>query len=595
MTRSLELGLIGNCSTCALIDEQAEFVWTCLPRFDGDPVFCSLLQSDQSVERGFMNVTVAGLRATTQRYEPNTAILVTTFSDDRGGCLEVIDFMPRFKLYERLYRPPLFVRILRPRSGRPELTVRVRPSGNYGAGAPEVTLGSHHIRYVFPGAAHRLSTDISLTAILNETPFVLDHEKVLFFGPDESLTRPLETLSREFLAETTKYWQEWVRYLAIPFEWQEAVIRAAITLKLSTFEDTGAVLAAVTTSIPESANSGRNWDYRYCWLRDSYFVIRALNRLGATRTMEDYLRFVINLGVQKGYEQLQPLYAISGHSELPEREIQTLGGYRGMGPVRVGNAAYRQNQHDVYGATVLAVSQTFWDQRLDRHGDPALFTQLEALGHSAARLAEQPDAGLWEIRGQEEIHTYSAVLCWCALDRLARIANQLGESDRACFWTERAETLHQRLLERAWNPKRRSFTATLGGSDIDASVLLLAELGFVSVEDPRFKDSVRAVEAELQHGDYVFRYREPDDFGTPKNAFTLCSFWYLKALARLGRKEEAHEHFASLLDRRTRLGLLSEHIDPNTGELWGNFPQTYSMVGIIESAMLLSAPWEGAF
>ncbi|EQD52876.1 glycoside hydrolase family 15 domain protein [mine drainage metagenome] len=595
MTRNLELGLIGNCSTCALIDEQAEFVWTCLPRFDGDPVFCSLLQPDASVDRGFMNVTVAGLRATTQHYEPNTAILVTTFEDDRGGCLEVIDFMPRFKHYERLYRPLLFVRILRPKKGRPEITVRIRPSANWGEVAPEVTLGSHHIRYVFPGQVHRLTTDVSLTAILGETPFVLDHERVLFFGPDDTLTRPLETLSREFLAETTKYWQEWVRYLAIPFEWQDAVIRAAITLKLSTFEDTGAVLAALTTSIPESANSGRNWDYRYCWLRDSYFVIRALNRLGATRTMEDYLRFVINLGVERGYERLQPVYAISGKADLPEREIQSLAGYRGMGPVRIGNAAYAQNQHDVYGAIVLAVSQAFWDQRLDRSGDRALFTHLESLGHTAARLAGQPDAGLWEIRGKETVHTFSAVLCWCALDRLARIAKRLGLADRAQFWAEQAQTLRETVLGRAWNPKRRSFTATLDGSDLDASVLLFAELGFVPVEDPRFKDSVQAVERELKHGDYVFRYQEADDFGVPKNAFTLCSFWYLKALTRLGRKEEAHEQFASLLGRRTRLGLLSEHMDPQTGELWGNFPQTYSMVGIIESAMLLSAPWEGAF
>ncbi len=595
MKRSLELGLIGNGSTSALIDEDAEFVWTCLPRFDGDPVFCSLLEPRGPTPRGFMNVTVSGTTARTQRYEPNTAILVTTFEDERGGCLEVIDFMPRFKLYERIYRPPLIVRILRPRSGRPELTVRVRPSGNFGAATPEITVGSHHIRYVFPAQVHRLTTDLSLAAILDETPFVLDREQVIVFGPDESLTRPLESLAREFLAETTRYWQEWVRYLAIPFEWQDAVIRAAVTLKLSTFEDTGAVLAAVTTSIPESRDSGRNWDYRYCWLRDSYFVIRALNRLGATRTMEDYLRFVINLGVRKGYEHLHPVYTISGGTELPEREIQSLAGYRGMGPVRIGNAACEQEQHDVYGAVVLAASQAFWDHRLDRWGDAALFTHLERLGQMAARVALEPDAGLWEIRGQQAVHTFSAVLSWCALDRLARIARCLDLPDRAEDWAGQANRLRKVILERAWNPKRQSFTAVLDGSGIDASVLLLAELGFVPFEDPRFRNSVRAVEQELKHGDYVFRYQEADDFGVPQNAFTLCSFWYLKALARLGRKEEAHEQFASLLGRRTRLGLLSEHIDPGTGELWGNFPQTYSMVGVIESALLLSAPWEGAF
>jgi GH15 family glucan-1,4-alpha-glucosidase len=595
MSRSLELGLIGNSSTCALIDASGEYVWTCLPRFDGDPVFCSLLRPEETPDRGFMNLTVKRGRTPRQRYEPNTAILVTTFEDEAGGSLEVIDFMPRFKRYERIYRPPLFVRILRPLTGRPQITLRLRPAGQYGAASPEVTIGSHHIRYVFPGQVHRLTTNVSLTSILDETPFVLDRECVLFFGPDESQTRPLETLSREFLAETRKYWQEWVRYLAIPFEWQDAVIRAAITLKLSTFEDTGAVLAAVTTSIPESADSGRNWDYRYCWLRDSYFVVRALNRLGATRTMEDYLRFVINLGTRHGEQHLQPVYAISGKPEIPEREIGSLTGYRGMGPVRIGNAAYQQEQHDVYGAVILAASQSFWDRRLDRPGDPALYALLETLGQSASRLYARPDAGLWEIRGEQRIHTFSSVLCWCAADRLARIGARLGQDARAAYWTKQAATLHGEILARAWNPKRRSFTATLDGDRLDASSLLLAELGFLPAEDPRFAETVKAIEHELRSGDFVFRYREPDDFGPPKNAFTLCSFWYLKALARLGRREEARSHFEALLAHRSRLGLLSEHIDPATGELWGNFPQTYSMVGIIESALLLSAPWEGAF
>ncbi len=595
MSRTLELGLIGNSSTCALIDERGEYVWASLPRFDGDPVFCSLLQPEDTTGRGFMNLSVERCRSHTQRYEPNTAILVTTFEDEQGGSLEVIDFMPRFKLYERIYRPLLFVRILRPLAGQPRLTLRLRPAGQYGASSPEITIGSHHIRYVFPGQAHRLTTDVSLTAILNETPFVLDRECVLFFGPDESLTRPLETLSREFLAETRRYWHEWTRYLAIPFEWQDAVIRAAITLKLSTFEDTGAVLAAVTTSIPESAGSGRNWDYRYCWLRDSYFVVRALNRLGATRTMEDYLRFVINLGTRHGQQHLQPVYAISGEPELPEREIRSLAGYRGMGPVRIGNAAYGQEQHDVYGAVVLAASQSFWDQRLDRPGEAALFAHLETLGQAASRLYDQPDAGLWEIRGKPRIHAFSSVLCWCACNRLARIAGRLGLADRAAFWTKQATPLRDAVLARAWNPRRRSFTATWDGESLDASSLLLAELGFLPAEDPRFAETVKAIERELRVGDFVFRYREPDDFGLPRNAFTLCSFWYLKALARLGRTEEARAHFETLLAHRTRLGLLSEHIDPASGELWGNFPQTYSMVGIIESALLLSAPWEGAF
>ncbi|MGA9854911.1 MAG: glycoside hydrolase family 15 protein [Gammaproteobacteria bacterium] len=593
--RDLELGLIGNCAFCALVDTRAEMVWACLPRFDGDPVFCSLLRSEDSCDKGYFSIDMVEFTSSQQRYERNTAILVTTLHDKHGAELEITDFAPRFKSLGRMFRPTTLIRRIRPVRGLPRITLRLRPSGDYGARSPDTTSGSNHIRYLLPGQVLRLTTNASTTALLDETGFLVDREIVLVLGPDESLPRPVEEVAREFQAETSSYWREWVRYLSLPLEWQEAVIRSAITLKLSTFEDTGAVIAAATTSIPESASSQRNWDYRFCWLRDSYFVVNALNRLGATRTMEDYIHFVVNIGSVSADNHLCPVYRINGRLDLDERTVTTLAGYRGIGPVRVGNDAHRQKQHDVYGAVILAAAQAFFDERLERPGDMDLYARLEILGELAAKLFDQPDAGLWELRGSSHVHTFSSVMCWAACDRLARIGLRLGLTQRVAHWSQQAERLRDTILARAWNKKRGSFTATFDGDSLDASLLLLAELGIVPADDPRFAGTVQAVEKELKRGDYIFRYVQSDDFGEPQNAFSLCTFWYINALVLLGRRQEARTIFEHMLARRTRLGLLSEHIDPASGELWGNFPQTYSMVGIIHSAMLLSKPWEQAF
>ena len=300
------------------------------------------------------------------------------------------------------------VRRIRRLRGSPRLPLRLRPACGDGAGRPERTWGSHHIRYVAPELTLRLTTDASLTAILEETPFFLEDSVTLLLGPDETLHEGAGEVGRRFLEETTQYWRDWVRALAIPFEWQEAVIRAAITLKLNAFDDTGAIVAAMTTSIPEAAGSGRNWDYRYCWLRDGYFVVNALNRLGATRTMERYLAYIVNIAAVPPAGRCSRYTASTAARELDERDVSLARGYRGMGPVRVGNQAYRQVQHDVYGSAILAATHIFFDQRLTRRGDEALFRRLEPLGEQAVRCYDQPDAGLWELRGSARVHTFSA-------------------------------------------------------------------------------------------------------------------------------------------------------------------------------------------
>ena len=597
---SLDLAIIGNCTFGALIDAQASIVWACMPRFDSDPVFCSLVNGEESPRRGVYEIELQDFTRSEQYYRRNSAVVVTRLYDSSNGVVEVTDFAPRFKHYDRSFRPPTIVRHLRPLSGSPRIRVRLRPTHDYGRGAPEVTRGSNHLRYVMPHITLRLTTDAPITYLVEEVPFILDRPLSLILGPDESLTAPVDEISREFYRKTDEYWREWTRYLALPFEWQEAVIRASITLKLCSFEETGAIIAAMTTSIPESPDSGRNWDYRYCWLRDAYFVVHALNRLGATRTMEDYLGYISNVvasntNATKDGGHLQPVFGISLEAHLDESVCESLGGYRNMGPVRLGNSAYTQIQNDGYGSVVLASTQSFFDSRLEHPGDVTFFEKLEGLGHQAIRLWDQPDAGLWELRTRQLVHTYSAVMCWAACDRLAKIATRLNMDDRVEFWAKAAKHIRTGILERAWNRDLNSLVSTFEGEDLDASLLCLLEIGFLEADDPRFVGTLEQVERHLLHGGFVHRYATPDDFGAPEVAFNVCTFWYIDALAAVGRMAEARTLFETMLEARNPLGLLSEDIVTDTLELWGNFPQTYSMVGLISSAMKLSKSWEDAY
>ena len=593
--RPLDGGVIGNCGFGALIDPRGRICWACLPHFDGDPVFHSLLGGAHEADPeagGFFDVVLEGFLSSRQTYVENTAILVTTLNDEHGGAVRITDFAPRFEQFGRSFRPTMIVRTIERVAGEPRIRIRLRPRFDYGARRPELTRGSNHVRYVGPDLTLRLTTDAPVSFITDEVAFVLEQPLTLLLGPDESLTEPVNSVAREFRSRTESYWREFVRHLAVPFEWQEAVIRAAITLQLCSFEETGAVLAAMTTSIPEAPASGRNWDYRFCWLRDSHFVVQALNRLGATRTMEGYLGYITNLVAAAEGGVLQPVYGIKFERELTERTVASLPGYHRMGPVRVGNDAWRQLQNDSYGSAILSVTQSFFDRRLVKPGNRRVFGWLEQLGDQAVALFDQPDAGLWEFRGRSAVHTFSSVMCWAACDRLARIANELGSIDRQAHWMDRAATIRRHVLANA-ETEAGALAATLDGEGIDASLLLLHDLGFLAAEDPRVAATVESLEP-LRSGSNFFRYRE-DDFGAPATSFAVCSFWYIDAINALGRREEAHELFEQMLERRNPVGLLSEDLDPETGELWGNFPQTYSMVGLINSALRLSRPWSEAF
>jgi len=590
MTRPLDLAVIGNGRIAALVNTNGQIVWWCFPQFDSDPIFCRLVAGDE--EKGFSDVVLDGQVEARSQYERNTATVVTVLTAADGAKVRITDFAPRMRNFDRVLRPPQLMRIVEPLAGMPRITIRVRPTQYYGTPMKRRVAGSSHVTYGEP-ALIRLTTDAPLSYIQQETPFALTRTLHLVFGADEPFTGDIASTVRDFHHRTKGYWKEWVRYLSIAYEWQEATIRAAITLKLCNFEETGGIVAALTTSLPEAPHSGRNWDYRYCWLRDAYFVVRALNAIGATRTMEEYITYILSIAGNE--DTLKPVYGIVPNADLTEWTAPDLKGFEGHGPVRIGNAAVDQKQHDAYGSVILSAVPMFFDRRLPNPGDESLFRLLEKLARRCAALALEPDAGIWEFRGRKRLHTHSGAMCWVGLSRTGAIASRLGLAERAAYWNDQANSIGEALLKRVWNEKRKAFTAAEGSDDMDASVLLLPELGLIEADDPRFASTVAAIESDLVHGRHVMRYAAEDDFGLPETEFLVCRFWLIDALAAIGRREEARERYVDALSLRNSYGLLSEDIHPQTGALWGNFPQTYSMAGIILSAMRLSQSWEDRY
>lgn len=584
---NLELGVIGNCTVSGLIDENGTCVWLCLPRLDAEPVFNALLEG-----KGQFGLRLGDHIRSEQRYDGNTAILETILHSEDGSAVRITDFAPRFHDRGRLFRPASIVRMIEPVKGLPRITVDLCGTTRQGTRIIEPHRGVSHIRFPDETAGFRVTTDVPVSYIMDRREFVLDRPYGFVIGPDESLSDSVGDIAQDWLKRTRDHWRNWSRRLAIPAEWQAAVIRAAITLKLCVYEETGGIVAALTTSIPEHAGSERNWDYRFCWLRDAYFTITALNRLSAVGTLEHYLGYLRNIVMHTDGGHIQPVYGVSLEDDLTEEIATALPGYRGMGPVRFGNQAAEHVQHDVYGHVILGAAQTFFDDRLFYKSGPLEFAHFEKVGERAYQVYNTPDAGIWEYRGRASVHTSSAIMCWAACDRLARIAGVLGQDARQAQWQTRADEMRDVILKEAWNARRNAFTGAFGGEALDASVLLMAEIGFIDPMDPRYIATVERIDDELREDAHVYRYREADDFGKPKTAFTACTFWHIDALARIGRTDQAREMFEAVLAHRTKLGLLSEDIDTQTGELWGNLPQTYSMVGIINAAARLSRPWE---
>jgi GH15 family glucan-1,4-alpha-glucosidase len=582
------LGIIGNCSYNALLREGS-VEWLCWPRPDSSFVFGPLLDREQG---GVFAVEGVDSEAVRQEYLENTNVLRTVFSGPSGE-FELLDFAPRFHLYDRFFKPSMLVRILRPLAGEPRARVRCRPTYEYGLEEVGSWRASNHIEYAGFPTPVRLTTNVPLTYVEDERPFLLESDRHLVLTWGEPLEAGLEETAERFLERTLDYWRRWVKGTRVPRDYQSEVIRSALVLKLHQYEDTGALLAATTTSLPEHPGSGRTWDYRFCWLRDAYFTLNALERLGHSEEMERFLEYLRNIA-EEGGGVLQPAYRINGSRHAEERVLEHLAGYRGDGPVRIGNQAFEHVQNDVYGEMVLAVSRLFLDTRFVGEIPPLTAVEIvKNLLDQIERRLEEPDAGLWEFRGRTRLHSFSVLMHWAGARRAIEVAEALDAVDLAARARDVARRAAEILEAQCWNDEIGALTQVAGEPQLDASLLLAVHLGYLTPDDPRATSHVDAIREGLSvDGGLLRRYTAPDDVGETHAAFTVCTFWLVEALALLGRTDEAKELFDRLLSLDNGLGLYSEDLLPDTLEQSGNFPQTYSHVGLINAAFRLSRRWD---
>jgi GH15 family glucan-1,4-alpha-glucosidase len=580
-----DLALIGNCQVSALVERTGRIVWYCLPRFDSEPAFSALLDER---EGGFFSVSAADGTRGTQRYVDNTNILETTF-EGNDGSFRVLDFAPRFVLFDRVFRPTQLFRIVEPVAGAPRICVRCEPRLGWSKAKPAISHGSHHVEFGGFASSLRLTTDIPLSYLTGQ-PFALTERRQLALTWGEPIEEALPQLCDRFLGETARYWQRWVKHCNIPPLYQQEVIRSALALKLHCFEDTGAIVASVTTSVPEAPGSGRTWDYRYCWLRDAYYALGAFRLLGHFEERERFVQYLLNIAAGAPELNLSPLYRVDGSSELEERILEGWPGFDGDGPVRVGNGAARHAQNDIFGEMVLALTPVFLDERFSAERSAVTLELLERLARKAIEVVGTPDAGIWEYRTEWRPQTFSSLMCWAAADRMAVVASRNARGLESEFRAA-ANRIHEEIIARAWNSDLGSFAGHHGGRDLDASLLQMASLRFLPPSDPRLGSTIDAIWKTLSKDGWLFRYRLDDGFGQPKVAFIICTFWLVEALALIGRNDDAKAVMRHVHSVLSPLGLLSEDYETSNLRMWGNFPQAYSHVGLIHAAFAASPRW----
>ncbi|OFZ18621.1 MAG: hypothetical protein A2X94_01645 [Bdellovibrionales bacterium GWB1_55_8] len=579
-------GLIGNCQVSSLVHESGSIDWLCLPRPDSPPVFGKILDP----EGGAFSIVPLGKYTSSQSYIPNTNVLVTTVTTE-DGSYKITDFCPRFEQYGRMYRPNALFRILEPLSGHPKVRISCKPVNGWSKKPVKPVRGNSHLRYDIGDDSLRLVTSMPLTHLADESNYAVG-ETVYFglswsFGIEEDLVR----VSQDFLSRTIEYWHTWVKHCSIPALFQSETIRSALALKLHVYEDTGAILAALTTSLPEEHGNTRNWDYRFCWLRDAYYVLTAFHNLGHFEEMEGFLKFL--LGIGQGTENLRPVYRIDQSAPLPETEHTNWNGFGKSQPVRSNNDAANHVQNDVYGEMILSLTPIFFDERFSHLRHRNHESLLADLARRCTASIGKPDAGLWEIRNGWQQHTFTDLMSWAGLDRLRRLQQKGFLKD-----------LELDLQDMTLRAQAAIEAAVVDGSvrngpkdpTFDAALL---QLPMVRYPDEELSArTVNAIHAELAVSEnpdlrsFLYRYKRSDDFGNPQSAFLVCSFWYIQALAKIGRVPEARKALEGTLSAANRLGLFSEHFDPFTKQQLGNFPQAYSHVGLINAAFSVSPSWD---
>ncbi|MEP2774117.1 MAG: glycoside hydrolase family 15 protein [Fulvivirga sp.] len=577
------LGLIGNCSYQAHIHTNTNIEWMCWPRFDSSFIFGGLLDAEKG---GQFTITPSSeITNSEQTYLENTNILCTDITCPEGKY-RITDYAPRFSQYDRYFKPLMLIRKVEPLEGTPQVKVSCHPKGDYGALSPKHYEASNHLEFLGLEKELRLTTDFPISYIVREESIVLNETRYLVLTYGAPLEAPIKSTCENFLEKTKLYWRAWVKNMSISHFHQAAINRSALALKIHQYEDTGAIIAAGTTSLPESDGSGRTWDYRYCWMRDAYYTLTAFNNIGHFEELERYFTYIMNISV-KAKDRFQPLYGISGEKELIEKELP-LSGYLGNKPVRIGNQAYTHIQNDVYGQVLVSLLPLFTDKRfINRERSDALGLIYELLT-KIDQLMEEPDAGLWEFRNFAQFHSYTYLFHWAG----ASAAYKIGHT----FEDKKIENLAQKLIVKSkekidscFDKERGVYTQAIGSKNLDASNLQMIMMSYLDANEDVAKTHLDALEKELKTKEGLFyRYKHADDFGEPETTFLICAFWYVEALTCVGRVDEAIKTFEQLLTYSNHLGLLSEDVDATNGSQWGNFPQAYSHVGLVNAAYRIS-------
>ncbi|RYD79993.1 MAG: glycoside hydrolase family 15 protein [Sphingobacteriales bacterium] len=574
-----QTGIIGNCAFLAHVNKNTDISWLCWPRFDSPFVFGSLLDKQKG---GKFSILPQGEFTSTQYYIENTNVLRTEITAE-DGKYRITDFAPRFRLYERYFKPLMFIRKIEPLQGNPRVTIKCEPVCDYGKNKMRASRGSNHIDYHGCDENIRLSTNVSITYILDEKAFVLNETKYLVMTYGQNLEAPVVSTAENFLRETIAYWRLWIKHSSIAGFYQPFVIRSALVLKIHQYEDTGAIIAASTTSLPESPGSTRNWDYRYCWLRDSHYVLTSLNHIGHFEEMEKYFNYLSDISHAED-TRYQPLYGIAGEREITEHTLDHLEGYEGEQPIRIGNQAYEHIQNDIYGQVLISMLPLYTDHRFVFSERSDSVKWIESVLSKIERTIDEKDAGIWEFRNIANVHCYSNLFQWAGAQAALKMAKTIGNKD----FEERAQVLIDKAsahIEACYDPERKVYTNAVGSPHLDASTLQLIMMGYLDPASNRAKDHLIALEKELKTEDGLFyRYLHADDFGKPKTTFLICAFWYVEALACVGRTDEAIKEFENIIKYCNHLLLFSEDVDAKTGSQWGNFPQAYSHVGLMNAA-----------
>ena len=577
---SLDYGLIGNCETAAIVSKEGSIDWCCFPRFDSPSVFAKMLDEEKG---GSFEIVPVGKYRIAQKYVPNTNILETTFRS-RGAEFRLFDFFPRYRSGEKIDRMPWITRYLKVVRGRPKVKVIFNPKMDYARGATKVRKVRYHLTASNGNEMLFLYSDLDRDKISGRKPIELSGDHFLIASYMQHL-RPSVNMVRRIFNKTKSYWRDFVRFSTLPPGFRKDVIRSILVLKLLTYPS-GAVVAAPTTSLPEVVGEGRNWDYRYCWLRDSSFTIDTLTKICHFDEAEAFINWLTGI-CTRPRKELQPMYRVDGSRSIAEKELGHLKGYKGSSPVRIGNSAFTQHQIDVYGE-VMETFYLFFYHYNYKEIELQHWKAIRKLVEVVMSRWREKDSGLWEFRGTKRHFVFSKLMCWVALDRGAKLAKKRHEPELARKWTKERDAIKKEIMKKGWNPKIQAFTQSYGSDDLDASNLLMTYFGFVPAKHPRMRKTIEITKKELMKGCFVFRYVLEDDFGKPKNAFTICTFWLIDALYATGKKKEATDMFKHVLKHSNYLGLFSEDIEPATGRLTGNFPQAYTHLALVNTAVLLS-------